>query len=209
MELSCRQECLCISHDSQLTEAHETYIFRHSADQQTIFPLLALAPISIGNIPHGIHVFCIPIPRASFKACRLRPQWELKCGRKDKRCRPSGSGPRSPQRPHINFSVHETGSVGRREHFAVAVHYPVKRRGGVIRIEGKMLHPRQGTGLALRWVWRCGAEGKTAIPITIRLRDVEGPFARPQRQGTIWCTKGHVKRGNQSAPSSARCRTAP
>jgi hypothetical protein len=46
------------SHDSQLTGAHETYIFRHSADLQTIFPLLALVPISIGNIPHGIHVFC-------------------------------------------------------------------------------------------------------------------------------------------------------
>ena len=37
------------SYDSQLTGAHETYIFRYSADLQTIFPLLALVPISIGH----------------------------------------------------------------------------------------------------------------------------------------------------------------
>jgi hypothetical protein len=46
------------SHDSQLPGAHEMYIFPHSADLLTIFPLLALVPISIGNIAHGIHVFC-------------------------------------------------------------------------------------------------------------------------------------------------------
>ena len=36
---------------TQLTGAHETYIFRHSADLQSIFPLLALVSISIGEHP--------------------------------------------------------------------------------------------------------------------------------------------------------------
>jgi hypothetical protein len=77
---------------------------------------------------------------------------------------------------------------GGREHFAVRIHYPVKRGNGVLRIEGKMLHPRG------QWNW---GYGKGHLPNGNAKSEI------------IWRTKGHVKRGNRSAPSPARCRTAP
>jgi len=44
------------------------------------------------------------------------------------RCRPSGSGPRCPSASKHYFSVHEW-PVGRREHFAVCIHYPRRLTG--------------------------------------------------------------------------------
>ena len=67
--------------------------------------------------------------------------------------------------------------------------------------------PMSPSGTTYRVLPKGETEG-AGITIS-RHRFVNENFVGAQRGGTIYRTKGHVKRGNRSAPSPEHCRTAP